>query len=81
MKAPRPGTTGDDSGAVARLARMPGFRSRRTGPRFPPAPLPDDPVDLSRRAVRAALDQGFVAAGVAAVLVRRATPDRLQEVQ
>ncbi|MBK9088480.1 MAG: tRNA epoxyqueuosine(34) reductase QueG [Holophagales bacterium] len=45
---------------------MPGFRSRRTGPRFPPAPLPDDPVDLSRRAVRAALDQGFVAAGVAA---------------
>ena len=45
---------------------MPGFRSRQTGPRFPPAPLPDDPVDLSRRAVRAALDQGFVAAGVAA---------------
>jgi epoxyqueuosine reductase len=51
---------------VARLASMPGFRSRRTGPRFPPAPLPDDPVDLSRRAVHAALEQGFVAAGVAA---------------
>ena len=45
---------------------MPGFRSRRTGPRFPPAPPPDDPVDLSRRAVRAALDHGFVAAGVVA---------------
>lgn len=43
---------------------MPGFRSRRTGPRFPPSPPPDDPVALSRRAVRAALDHGFVAAGV-----------------
>lgn len=45
---------------------MPGFRSRRTGPRFPPAPPPEDPVGLSRRAVRAALDHGFVAAGVVA---------------
>ncbi len=45
---------------------MPGFRSRRTGPRFPPAPVPDDPVELSRLAVRAALGQGFVAAGVVA---------------
>ena len=45
---------------------MPGFRSRRTGPRFPAAPPPDDPVGLSRRAVRAALDHGFVAAGVVA---------------
>lgn len=45
---------------------MPGFRSRRTGPRFPPAPPPDDPVGLSRRAVRAALEHGFVAAGVVA---------------
>ena len=45
---------------------MPGFRSRRTGPRFPPAPSPDDPVDLSRRAVSAALERGFVAAGVVA---------------
>ncbi|MCL4807502.1 MAG: tRNA epoxyqueuosine(34) reductase QueG [Thermoanaerobaculia bacterium] len=43
---------------------MPGFRSRRTGPRFPPAPAPDDPVDLSRRAVALALEHGFVAAGV-----------------
>ena len=46
MTTPRPGTVGDDSRPVARLASMPGFRSRRTGPRFPPAPLPDDPVDL-----------------------------------
>ena len=45
---------------------MPGFRSRRTGPRFPPSPAPDDPVELSRRAVRAALDHGFVSAGVVA---------------
>ena len=45
---------------------MAGFRSRRTGPRFPPAPPPDDPTGLSRRAVRAALDRGFVAAGVVA---------------
>lgn len=45
---------------------MPGFRSRRTAPRFPPAPPPDDPVGLSRRAVRAALERGFVAAGVVA---------------
>ena len=45
---------------------MPGFRSRRTGPRFPPAPPPDDPAALSRRAVRAALGRGFVAAGVVA---------------
>ena len=45
---------------------MPGFRSRRTGPRFPPALTPDDPVGLSRRAVRAALEQGFAAAGVVA---------------
>ena len=45
---------------------MPGFRSRRTGPRFPPAPAPEDPVGLSRRAVRAALDHGFAAAGVVA---------------
>ena len=43
---------------------MPGFRSRRTGPRFPPAPEPEDPVGLSGLAVRAALDRGFVAAGV-----------------
>ncbi|MFN7988768.1 MAG: tRNA epoxyqueuosine(34) reductase QueG [Thermoanaerobaculia bacterium] len=43
---------------------MPGFRSRRSGPRFPPSPPPDDPVGLSRRAVRAALDHGFAAAGV-----------------
>lgn len=45
---------------------MPGFRSRRSGPRFPAAPPPDDPVALSRAAVRAALDHGFVAAGVVA---------------
>jgi epoxyqueuosine reductase len=45
---------------------MPGFRSRRTGPRFPPAPPPDDPVGLSRRAVALALEHGFVAAGVVA---------------
>ena len=45
---------------------MPGFRSRRSEPRFPAAPPPDDPVALSRAAVRAALDRGFVAAGVAA---------------
>ena len=45
---------------------MPGFRSRRSGPRFPAAPPPDDPVALSRAAVRAALDRGFVAAGVVA---------------
>lgn len=45
---------------------MPGFRSRRTGPRFPPAPPPEDPVALSRSAVRAALAHGFVAAGVVA---------------
>lgn len=45
---------------------MPGFRSRRTAPRFPPAPPPEDPVGLSRRAVRAALERGFVAAGVVA---------------
>ena len=45
---------------------MPGFRSRRTSPRFPPAPAPDDPVGLSREAVRAALEKGFVAAGVVA---------------
>ncbi len=45
---------------------MPGFRSRRSGPRFPAAPPPDDPVALSRAAVRAALDHGFAAAGVVA---------------
>lgn len=45
---------------------MPGFRSRRPRPRFPAAPPPDDPVGLSRRAVRAALDHGFAAAGVVA---------------
>jgi len=66
MTTPRPGTVEDDNGPVARLASMPGFRSRRTGPRLPPAPLPDDPVDLSCFAVRAAIDQGFVAAGVVA---------------
>ncbi len=43
---------------------MPGFRSRRSGPRFPPAPPPDDPFGLSRLAVRAARERGFVAAGV-----------------
>ena len=43
---------------------MPGFRSRRSGPRFPAAPPPEDPVGLSRAAVRAALDHGFAAAGV-----------------
>lgn len=45
---------------------MPGFRSRRSGPRFPPAPPPADPVGLSRIAVRAALGRGFAAAGVVA---------------
>lgn len=45
---------------------MPGFRSRRPGPRFPPAPPPDDPAGLSRLAIRAALEHGFVAAGVVA---------------
>ncbi len=45
---------------------MPGFRSRRSGPRFPAAPPPEDPVGLSRAAVRAALERGFVAAGVVA---------------
>ena len=45
---------------------MAGFRSRRPEPRFPPAPAPDDPVSLSRLAVRAALENGFDAAGVVA---------------
>jgi len=45
---------------------MPGFRSRRPGPRHPAAPPPADPVGLARAAVRAALDRGFVAAGVVA---------------
>lgn len=36
------------------------------GPRFPPPPLPDDAVSLSRAAVEAALAEGFVAAGVVA---------------
>lgn len=37
---------------------------RRTAPRWPPPPLPDDPAELSRHAVRSALGRGFVAAGV-----------------
>jgi epoxyqueuosine reductase len=66
MSAPRPGPSGIIDGALLDSPAMPGFRSRRTGPRFPPSPPPDDPVGLSRRAVRAALDHGFAAAGVVA---------------
>lgn len=37
---------------------------RRAAPRWPPPPLPEDPAELARHAVRSALGQGFVAAGI-----------------